>query len=1063
MSRAVYVLLVLLSMCGHTVLGQTKIKGRVTASDNGEVLTKALIKVNGKSTAGTTTDTDGNFTLFVSRFPAVIEVSHVGYQTVYYPLNQSTSAVIEIAMQESSTEINEVVVSTGYQQIPRERVTGSFALVNNEQFNRRVSGDILSRLEDQVPGLVFNRRNGQNNLSVRGRNTITGDGQPLIVVDNFPFEGDLSSLNPNDIENVTILKDAAASSIWGARAGNGVIVITTKKGGFLQKPRFTFNTNFTVSEDPDLYYQPQMSPSDYIDWEQQLFQTGYYTPFENSPLKVAFTPVVEVLFKKRMGLLSEGEADAAIAAFKQNDLRRDLRRFVYRKAQNQQYSLALSGGTAHQKYAVSLGFDKQLDASVGNDNRRITLNANHTYGLMNNKVEFSTGIFYASQQQNRNALGMPTYNGTQATHNLYPYARLTDDMGNPVAVVKNHRMNFVEQAAASGLYNWAYTPLSELEFSDKTTQSTETRLRAELSYKVLTGLKAEISYLYQNSSSALRDYYSTDTYYTRNLVNTYTQVNAQGGYSLPIPYGGILDRGDSRVSGNSVRGQVNYSRQISNGKLDAIAGSEIRDHRTESLNYRWYGYNDLYANSTPVDYTTAFRSFVNPLGVSLRIPANQGQTYLIDRYLSFYSNAAYSWKNRYVASASARVDQSNLFGVKANQRGVPLWSAGLGWVMSEEGFLKNRLPYLKLRLTYGSSGNVNKTLSALTTASLSTVDNFSTLPYATIQNPPNPSLQWEQVKMFNAGLDFALLRNKVDGSLEFFRKRGEHLFGQIPYAPSSGVSQFSGNTSATTGTGLDLNLNAKVLSGNLRWDIMTLFSYVKDKVSESKVTYPASLFLAAGEFVGYPIEGKPQYAMFSYKYAGLDGQNGDPLGYLDGEVSNDWSRIVSAASMDLLQYHGSARPVVFGAVRNNVTWKNLTLSANVSYRLGYYFRRTSVNYATLWTGRIAHGDYEKRWQNPGDELYTDVPSSRGGVNTPRNTFYANSSALVDRGDHIRLQDMRMNYSFKKISGSTGLDVYLYANNLGILWKATTTDLDPDYPVSLFPPARSLSVGLTLKI
>src|SRR5690606_37654033 len=155
---------------------------------------------------------------------------------------------IEVRVVESENELSEFVVSTGYQKIPKERLTGSFGQVNNQLFNRRVSSDILSRLEDAVPGSVVNRRFGSNDISIRGRNTITGDGQPLIVVDNFPFEGDLSSLNPNNIENVTILKDAAASSIWGARAGNGVVVITTKKGGFHKKPSLTFNTNYTISE-----------------------------------------------------------------------------------------------------------------------------------------------------------------------------------------------------------------------------------------------------------------------------------------------------------------------------------------------------------------------------------------------------------------------------------------------------------------------------------------------------------------------------------------------------------------------------------------------------------------------------------------------------------------------------------------------------------------------------------------------------------------------------------------------------------------------------------------------
>ena len=239
-------------------ISQNNISGKVIDAATDLPVSNVSIKVLDSDT-GTTSDSLGMFSLIVKDWPITLLITHVGYERVYWPLNGDPKDFFEIRLKSGHLELDEVVISTGYQQIPRERMTGSFSQVDRELFNRRVSPDLLARLEDVVPGLTFNRRHGANNISIRGRNTISGDGQPLIVVDNFPFEGDLSSLNPNDIENVTVLRDAAASSIWGARAGNGVIVITTRQGAYQRAPVITFNTNITVAEKPNQYYQPQMS------------------------------------------------------------------------------------------------------------------------------------------------------------------------------------------------------------------------------------------------------------------------------------------------------------------------------------------------------------------------------------------------------------------------------------------------------------------------------------------------------------------------------------------------------------------------------------------------------------------------------------------------------------------------------------------------------------------------------------------------------------------------------------------------------------------------------------
>lgn len=237
--------------------------------------------------------------------------------------------------------------TTGYQNLPRERATGSFSRVDSSLLQRRISTDVLGRLEDNVPGLAFNRSamaGGVNNpISIRGRSTLFANANPLILLDNFPYEGDVSAINPNDVESVTVLKDAAAASIWGARAGNGVIVITTRKGKRNQAPTVSLTSNITISDKPDLYAQPRISTADHIELEKTLFARNFFSSDETSANHPALSPVTELLIAQRDGHLSAAQAQQQIEALKGRDLRDDYSRYLYRKSVNQQYALQVNG------------------------------------------------------------------------------------------------------------------------------------------------------------------------------------------------------------------------------------------------------------------------------------------------------------------------------------------------------------------------------------------------------------------------------------------------------------------------------------------------------------------------------------------------------------------------------------------------------------------------------------------------------------------------------------------------------------------------------------------------
>lgn len=498
--------------------------------------------------------------------------------------------------------------------------------------------------------------------------------------------------------------------------------------------------------------------------------------------------------------------------------------------------------------------------------------------------------------------------------------------------------------------------------------------------------------------------------------------------------------------------QSNYAKDWKDHELSALVGLESKDYQMETNSNTLYGYDRDVGYVAPIDYRGYYTNSVTK--GSIQIPGSPRQYHVTDRYFSIFANALYSFRQRYSLSGSMRRDESNLFGVKANQKGVPLWSLGASWNIAAESFFQlSWIDNLKLRITNGYNGNVNKEVSAFVTAQVGPSNRFGA-PTAAIVNPPNPTLRWEKINITNLGLDFSLFERRLEGNVEYYTKKGKDIIGYSPLAPSSGITSFLGNSADISGKGFDLNLHGLLWNtGDFRWTIDFLWSRTLDRIEEYKVNSTP-----LGFHVGYPFNG-----MFSYRWAGLDPQNGDPQGYLGGTVSKDWGKINSADSIgNTTVYSGSGTPVHFGSFRPTFSYKNVHLSFNLVYKIGYYFRAPSVKYQTTYalnTSNATHSDYLLRWQNPGDELKTSVPSAPYPSNNARDNFYLNSDILVERGDHIRLQDMRLDYSLKFLKGqkTLPLDIYLYANNIGIIWRRNKKDLDPES--LLLPMRRTISLGL----
>ncbi len=1032
------------------------VRGRVVDTV-GTPLAGANVHIKG-SNKNVITDGNGQFSFKNIEAGRVLVISYISYITREVTIVSGSSGEISIVLKQGVAKLDEVMVSTGYQTLPKERATGSFVQVDRALIERSISTNITDRLRDVVPGLSFNPVGTE--YSIRGQSTIASNAEPLIVVDGFPYNQPVNDLNPNDVESITVLKDAASASIWGARAGNGVIVIVTKKGGYNRPLQVTLNSNVTVVERPNLSYNPKMSSADYIALEQRLFKEDYFSAAENSVNNLPLSPAVELLVAQRDGKITEAQLNSQLAVLAGQDVLQDISRYIYRPSVNQQSSLSLDGGSASHRYFYSVGYDKNLDRLVGNGFDRVTLNGNNNWSLLDHKLDLTLGFNVSENGTDRNNTDFGSV--TWGAGTIYPYAALAGTDGTPLAIIKDYRQSFVDAAPGKGLLDWQYRPLAETSLVSNRSTITDYRLISGIRYKVFPGLDAQLQYSYDHNLNNSRYLYGADSYYTRNLINHFTQDDGSGNLTRPIPLGGILDLGNGYSINHDFRAQFNYDHQLgTKGELTAIAGFEVQTLHTIGDEYRLYGYDSGHA----VDRLTDFTYYDNPYSGNT-IPDNTSETDATDNNRSYYANAAYTYDQRLTLSASARLDQSNLFGVRTNQKGVPLWSAGAAWNLSKETFYHlDWLPYLRLRATFGYNGNINKNLSAYTTATYyDGSDSQTQLPYAQIINPPNPGLRWERFQHINFGIDFGTKNERISGTFEYFLKQGLDLIGNTSYAPSSGITLFTGNTANTRGHGFDFNLTTRNLVGPLRWNTDLLLSYIIDKVTNYEQVSSVQSYLDYGNYGGYALENRPLFAIYSYQSAGLDPQTGDPRGYLNGQVSKDYNAMIGAATTSNLVYNGPSRPTFFGALRNMFNYNSWSLSANIAYEFGFYYRRTSVRYGDTYGMSQQNGDFALRWQQPGDEAQTIVPSMPQSTNISRDNFYTFSSDLVEKGDNVRLRDVRLSYTFGHnsihILPKANLQLYLYANNLGILWRANHSHQDPDAPNSYTLP-KSLAGGIRL--
>lgn len=1049
------------------------VEGRVT-DEQGRPVAGATVSA-AKNKAGAITDETGRFRIRVDKEEVALSVSFIGNRPVLAPLRGES--VLSIVMGAGNIQLKQVEVSTGYQYIPKERATGSFGLVTAKDLERRSATGLVEKLEGNVSGLQVNVGQpdrslfkNRDNFSVRGVSTILSEKKPLIVLDGFPTELDLVNINPNDIAYITVLKDAAAASIWGVRAANGVIVIETKKAGFNQAPVTKASAMLSFTGRPRLDYLPRAGATDYLDLEKELVDKGML-PLPSSPLVLSLPPLTtgaDLYLQFKNGAITQQQLEVAVNQLRGRDVRNQYQQYILRSPFSQQYDVSVAGGNAFTRNYLSASYTDEYANSKGDYSRRMVVNFNNETRL-SQKLLLTAEMFVASLQMKNNGLGLGPVQG--GAYPLSPYDQLVDDNGKPVNFAQRYPGHILDSLQQKGFLPWRYNYLDELANSDNTYQSLAWRFNTGLQYKITPNLSAELRYMLEKTSDGNRDYASPQSYAARDMVNSFTTVTT---HEYGVPPGGMLTRNEAKQQNYTLRGLVRFDPNLKHRQaLNIVLGAEFRETLQTGYTNRAYGYDDRLLAAGAVNYNQVYKT----TNGNQKVPLEQLFQQQRDRYTSAFANFTYTLLEKYSLSGSIRKDDSNLFGASKEYRAVPLWSVGGLWRINDEAFMQlKNVSQFNLRATYGFNGNVNKTTSPfLVTQASATPNPYSNEQYAFVYNPANPLLRWEKVATFNIGLDAGLFDSRLTATIDMYRKNSTDLLGKVEINPTYGFNTLLTNKLEMTNHGIDIEVGGSIIvSKQFTWKTSANFSYNTGKVSkayfqQNTVTYYTSQ--------GNPIAGKSLNSIYTYRFAGLNDQ-GVAMLYngKDQKVAADDYTQMDEKDLGSIAYQGVSVAPYFGGLTQSFRYGRFELYTLFTWKFGHKFLRPGVDdyYNAPYT-RNAHKDIARRWEKHGDELLTDVPA----VDAVHRSLYRyrNSDLFVEDAGYIRWRELTLNYQLpdKWFRGhfSKGVNVSVSGRNLAI-WTANKEGIDPDYvpggtsyasssldyaPGLVLPPARSFVLSV----
>lgn len=1024
-------------------IAQTPLNGRVTDSD-GNVLPGVSIFTQDKS-QGTITDIDGRFTFSKPlTYGTVLNFSSVGMKP--HDVVYSGEQLLQVVMVEDVKQLDAVIV-TGFQTISRERATGAATIVKSNYLDKIQAPDLSSKLEGATPGLTS--YNGK--MSIRGTSTFsTSIGTtPLLVLDGQPVTGvGINELNPEDIETITVLKDAAATSLYGVRASNGVIVVTTKRGTG-KKPNINVSANFYLNPLPSLDYCHYASTSDIIDYERDYLINNpnyqenpldYFDLLNDIKAPSYISTVDRLYYRLAKGEITESQLNASLDLLRKNDYRKAYRDELQQMNFVQDYNLSLSKAGDKSNFFFSARYENESTYNKNNSFDKFTF-------YMKNELDL-TKWFKLTVGTNV-GIGNTSYSqaGYQGTTVAMPYETLYNEDGSYAYIYPHNYFNSQTVNQTEGLKPMGYNAVEESTKNMQDTDDLYWKLFTHADFKLLKGLNFGVKFQYEKRDQNTERQDEEDSYYMRNMINRHAATNPQGGFTYYIPEGGRMEEAHARWSYMNLRAQFDYQTTINDKhEITALLGGEIREDKYRKTISERYGYDEQKLVYKQVDWAALNKGVIGQL--SSNPFQKQEQLFVNDshhRYVSAYFNAGYSYDTRYALNGSVRIEQADLFGTDPKYRYRPLWSVGASWNISNEEFMKDItwVDMLKLRATYGITGNVDQNTSPYLLGSYA-VSPYSQSNLTTIISPPNKLLRWEKTSTFNIGLDFSLLR-RLSGSFDFYQRYSSDLLANTNLDPSTGFQTARVNNGAMRNKGIELSLSYNWLNSR-DWSFNTTFTTAYNSNKIKKVGYiptsAKSMLTNPGSFY---LQGDTYNSLYAYRYAGLTDEGNPSVYDTEGNVVS----LKPVDEIDALTCVGQLDPKWNGALDISLRWKQLNFFTKIVYYAGHSLR---VDATPLYSGLRSetykgaiHEDIANRWTP--EHTNTDIPSMTVyGLSTDREYHWKYADYNTASAAFIKIRNIGVSYTLPQEwiskAGFKGISLRAQVNN-PCYWAANKRDIDPE--------------------
>ncbi|MFZ1806501.1 MAG: SusC/RagA family TonB-linked outer membrane protein [Cyclobacteriaceae bacterium] len=1081
------------------------VSGKVT--DNTGVGLPSVNIIIENTTTGVVSDLDGNFTIQANSNQVLI-FRMVGMEEVRQPINGRTS--FNITLSESTDILDEVVV-TGFQEVERKLFTGASENVKMSDIKIDGLSDVGRVLEGRVAGVSVDNVSGTFGTSpkirIRGNASINGNNQPLFVVDGVILEdlsnvsaddfisgnantlisSSVANLNPNDIESFQVLKDASATAIYGARAANGVIVITTKRGksGAL---RVNYTGNFSGKLRPTYNQFDLLNSAEEMSVYRELFEKGLID-ISTSVRASNYGAMGKMFDQIANHQLEWGAGGTLNETFlnKYENANTDWFDVLFRDVGlQQQHSLSFTSGNDKSNSYYSISYLADQGQTIADKVQRFTGTARNTYFLSD---AFTFGLKLTASYRDQTVPGTRNREFDPITGrfsrgfdiNPFSYALNTarsirpfDDNGEREFFRRNYApFNILEEL--------------ELNFMDITVSDISAQTDFEIKPRNNISIKGVLQARYANTrrdhtvherSNQAEAYRANSTQFIQDANNLLFRDPNNPGLNpeVVLPQGGFNYLDQNNLLNFFNRMSVNWSKTLNDiHEINVLAGEEIRF--TNRLTTSATGLGVIYESGGVVITDPKIIEFFNLQNIDYYSRSEER-----DRFVGLFFNGGYAYKSRYVANFTARYDGSNQLGESNSVRYLPTWNVSGAWNVDNESFFENTpglnlFSALKLRTTYGISGNLPPNASALLNLQAdATIRPTDVEPVLSIVDLTNTELTWEKLKEFNVGLDFALKKTNISGSLNYYIRNAFDLIGVVQTSGIGGQGLKVGNFADMEASGFEVSISTVNLKRpGFTWRTDFNFGYTKDKIT--RLDYGPRLVDAIGQN-GAAVLGGPRRGLYSTQFMGLNSQ-GIPT-FLDGEGETVFQiDLQERTGLDeTLIYEGPNEPRGAGGLTNSFNYKNFSFSFLLSFKYDYKIRLNDAFFSSYSDFDALPGDLVNRWAVPGDESLTTIPvifdqgiAQTGSELESAYDLYNKSSARVANGDYIRFKTARLSYqlpgNLTNRLGLTNANISLEGQNIALLYSDKALNgQDPEFfstgGVALPQPriiTFSLNIGL----